>query len=147
MERQGNPENSISEQLSTVLAQLTTDQIRFVVARQECPTDKEAAEAIGIKPDTVYRWPDAVKEAVRLMAADGLIVAREVRRRSLAKAMLVKAAGLDSENERVRQGVSTEIIEWEMGKATQRQEVTGADGSPLTIEYVNDWRDTSPDAS
>jgi len=116
---QENPGQSISDQLAAALAQLTTDQIRFVVARQECPTDKEAAEAIGLKPDTVYHWPDTVKEAVRLMASDGIVVATHVRRRNLAKAMLTKVAGLDSIDEQVRQRVATEIIEWEMGRATQ----------------------------
>jgi len=28
-------------------------------------------------------------------------------------------------------------------KPTQRQELTGGDGGPLTIEYVNDWREAS----
>ena len=119
MSNQETPQKSISERLDAVLDQLSTDQIRFVVARQEYATDKEAAELVGIKPDTVYRWPDEVKEAVRLMAADGVIVAKRVRRRSLAKAMLVKVDGLDSKDERLKQNVATEIIEWEMGKAEQ----------------------------
>lgn len=121
-ESQNNPEKSISEQLDNILAQLTTDQIRFVIARQECATDKEAAEAIGIKPDTVYHWPALVKETVRLMAEDGLVVARHIRRRNLAKAMMVKVAGLDSGDERLRQNVATEIVEWEMGRAAQPHE-------------------------
>lgn len=133
-ESKGNQEKSISDELSSILDQLSTDQIRFVVARQECATDKEAAEAIGIKPDTVYHWPDAVKDAVRLMAHDGIIVARNVRRRNLAKAMLIKVAGLDSEDERMRQGVATEIIEWEMGKATQPTEHSGPGGGPIETD-------------
>ena len=28
----------------------------------------------------------------------------------------------------------------ELGKATQRQEVSGEDGGPLVIRFVNDWR-------
>lgn len=131
MTDQADPEKSISDQLSAVLDQLSTDQIRFVVARQEFSTDKEAAEAIGVKPDTVYRWPDAVKEAVRLMAHDGLVTAQIVRKRALAKAMLVKVGGLDLNDDRLRQSVATEIIEWEMGKATQRQEVSGPEGGPI----------------
>ena len=140
---QENPGKSISDELVAVLGQLSTDQIRFVVARQECGTDKEAAEAIGIKPDTVYHWPDAVRDAVRLMAGDGLHVAIEVRRRNLPKAMMIKAAGLDSDDERLRQGVATEIIEWEMGKATQREEHSGDVSARLVIEYINDWRTRS----
>ena len=130
---QGIPEKSIPDTLETVLAQLSTDQIRFVVARQEYTSDKEAAKAVGIKPDTVYHWPPIVAEAVRLMAEDGLVTALHVRRRNLAKAMLVKVAGLDSDDERVKQTTATEIIEWELGRAAQKQEITGPSGGPLVI--------------
>ena len=128
---QENTEKSIQERLQAAISELSIDQIRFVIARQEYSTDKEAAESIGIKPDTVYRWPDIVKEAVRLMAADGIVVETHLRRRSLAKAMLVKISGLDSEREGLQQRVATEIIEWEMGKAAQP--ITGEDGKPLVI--------------
>jgi len=114
--------------------------IRFVVARHEYPTDKEAAEAIGINPNTVYQWKSRynkpIDEAIRLMALDGIVVAKELRRRNLAKAMAVKVAGLDIGDDSLRQRVATEIIEWEMGKATQRQEVTGEDGGDLVVRFV-----------
>jgi hypothetical protein len=124
-----NQEKSSSE-LDQVLQRLTADQIRFIVARQEFSTDKEAAEEIGIKPDTVYQWKHKghpIDSAVRLMALDGVIVAQHIRRRNLAKAMSVKVAGLNSEDEKLRQGVATEVIEWEMGRAT----LTGKDGGPI----------------
>jgi len=50
--------------------------------------------------------------------------------------MAIKLAGLDNRDERVRQAVATEIIEWELGKATQRQEHTGAEGRPIEIIEV-----------
>ena len=111
-----------SEQLRQALEMLTTDQLRFIVARQEYATDKEAAEAIGIKPNTVSQWKHKgapIDEAVRLMAADGLVTAQVIRRKALAKAMAVKVSGLDDDKPEVRQRASTEIIEWEMGKADQ----------------------------
>lgn len=118
-----NTENCIfdadTDDLDAVLAQLTTEQLRFVVARQECATDREAARKIKVSESTVYRWPEVVKQAVTLMAQDGLKTALHIRRKNLAKAMLVKVKGLDSEDERIRQAASTEIIEWEMGKAEQ----------------------------
>ena len=136
MDSQQNQEKSISEQLTTVLGQLTTDQLRFVVARQEFATDKEAAKAIGLKPDTVYHWPDTVRQAVELMAYDGVQTALHIRKRNLAKAMLIKATGLDSADEALRQRVATEFVEWELGKAAQRTELTGADGGAIIIANV-----------
>ena len=118
-EQQEKAEKYTSEQLRDVLEQLSVDQIRFIVARQEFATDKEAAEAVDIAPQTVYRWPAIVKEASRLMAVDGLVTAQHLRKRHVAKAILVKTGGLDSDSEGIRQRVATEIIEGEMGKAAQ----------------------------
>jgi len=141
-ENQQNAENCISENLSDVLDKLTLDQIRFVIARQECSTDREAARKIGMSESTVYRWPDEVKRAVHLMAQDGIVTALKLRRKSLAKAMLIKIKGLDSRSEKTRQSVSTEIIEWELGKAAQSVNV-GGNGQPIeTIEYsAAEWRE------
>ena len=128
---QKNPEKSISDQLSAALVQLSTDQIRFVIARQEYSTDKDAAAAIHIKSDTVYHWPKIVRDVVQLMAEDGLTTALHLRRRHLAKAMAIKVAGLDAADDRLRQSVASEIIEWELGKATQPQQVDVTSGGKI----------------
>lgn len=143
-EGQIKPGKSTSEQLGEVLRQLSSDQIRFVVARQECATDKEAAKALRIKPNTVYQWKSRdgvpVDEAVKLMAVDGLIVAQELRRRNLGKAMGVKVAGLDSDDERMRQRAASEIIEWEMGKAIQKIAPTDPTGEKEYSGLSNEER-------
>jgi hypothetical protein len=61
-------------------------------------------------------------EAVRLMAHDGVVTALHIRRQALSEAMAVKRQGLSSDDERIRQSVATELIEWELGKATARLE-------------------------
>jgi hypothetical protein len=135
-------QNCISEELSVLVAEMTPNQIRLIVAAQDYPTLKEAAEAIGVAPRTVYNWPEEVKRAIELFAQDSVSGALAIRRRYLSKAMAVKVTGLDSDDEGVRQRASTEIIEWELGKATQKQELTGRDGAPLKT-YVtispDDW--------
>jgi hypothetical protein len=128
--------NRTSDELGETLQDLTTDQIRFVVARQEFSTDKEAARAVRISAATVKYWKQEgapIDLAVRQMATDGLIVAKELRRRNLAKAMAVKVKGLDSTDDKLRQSVATEVIEWEMGKATQRQEVKGEVNTTMRV--------------
>jgi len=144
LESMGTVEKPTSDELDAVLTRLTVEQIRFVIARQNCATDKDAAEQIGIRPRTTYSWDnkDEVNEAVRLMAVDGVATALHLRRRHLAEAMAVKIQGLRSKNERTRQAVATELIEWELGRATQKQEVSGPDGEALKA-YVtvspDDW--------
>jgi len=141
-----NQEKSSSDKLGDVLEKLTTDQVRFVVARQEFSTDKEAAHQIGVKPNTVYTWKHKgapIDEAVRLMAYDGIVVARDMLRRSLAKAAAVKVAGLDDRDDRLRQAVATEILDRELGKPTQRQEIEHSGKSEITINL--DWGDGPTD--
>ena len=141
-EAQINAEKRSSD-LTDVLDVLTPDQIRFVVARLDFNTDKEAAEYIELKPGRIYHWKARgvpIDEAVKLMELDGAITALYLRRRSLAKAMLVKTAGLDLKDDALRQRVATEIIEWEMGKATQRSEHSGPDGGPVEFD-VSAWKE------
>jgi len=122
--------------LAEVIKQLTSTQLRFVIARNDSKSDKEAAEIIDISPNTVKNWENKalVDEAVRLMLVDGVITARELRRRNLAKAMAVKVSGLDSIDEKLRQSVATEIVEWEMGKAQGSVDVTSKGEQ---IQYIN----------
>jgi hypothetical protein len=125
MTDKNTPEPTV-DLLEQALAQLNTNQIRFLIARQDCGSDREAALAVGVSPNTVKDWKQKgapLDEALRLMVADGLTTAMHLRRRHLGRAMAVKVAGLEVDDDRLRQNVATEIIEWEMGKATQKQEV------------------------
>jgi len=137
-------ENQEKQKLQTILAQLTKDQLRLVVALQEHPSKDAAAKAIGVKVATVYNWPsELIDEAARLMALDVANSALELRKRNLIKAMGVKAAGLDSKNEVVRQKVATEIIEGELGKAQERIDHTSGGKElppPQIIEVVKTYK-------
>jgi hypothetical protein len=115
-------ENTNINNLSDILPQLTHNQLRYVSVRNEYSSDKEAAEALGLSPQTVWHWPDHVNEAVKLMAKDGIHVAREVLRRNTSKAAAVKVAGLDSDDEKIRQDAASEILDRQLGKPTQSQD-------------------------
>lgn len=126
-----------AERLELLLNKLNTNQKRFIIARQEHTTDKDAAISIGLSPDTIKNWKYAgapIDEVVDMMAHDGVVMAMHLRGKALAKAMAVKVAGLDEQDARLRQGVATEIIEWEMGKSTQRQEISGPQGGGIVFE-------------
>ena len=144
-----NTPNTEDGEFEAICKTLSVSQLRFVVARQEHKSDKAAAEFLEISPNTVKDWKYKgvpIDRAVELMAQDGVVVARTIRRRKLAQAMLVKVAGLDSDDERLRQQVATEIIEWEMGRAQQFHDISGAIDTTLSIVYVNDWRENKGDA-
>lgn len=119
---------------------LTDSQWRFITAMIENPQFSKAdgARHVGLKPNTVYTWGDHVDEALELARGDIQQAALQARKAVLLKAIRVKSRGLDSKDERVRQSVATEIIEWELGKPTQRSEHSGPDGGALTVRVVYD---------
>lgn len=132
-------ETSKSKRIEEILSTLLPDQLRFIVARLQTRTDKAAAEEIGIAPDTVYGWPnkDQMDEAILLINAEPIDAAREIRKKNLVKAMMVKAKGLDSKDERLAQAAATEIIEWELGKAKMPVEHSGeVDTSVKIVEVI-----------
>jgi hypothetical protein len=112
---------------------LTSDQWRFVTAMLEDKnrSKKDAADAIGVPDSTMYKWPDYVDDAIKSALSDIHEASKEYRKQQLLKAIAVKASGLDSEDETVRQKTATEFIEWELGRAKQPQEHTGKDGGDL----------------
>lgn len=115
-------EKSISERISTIWPKLNRNQRRFVVAMQECATKKEGAELIGLEPDTVYRWPSIVDDALKALSADVETAVLDIIHSAAAKAAMVKTAGLDSDDEKLRQAVATEIIERAIGKVPNKNE-------------------------
>lgn len=134
-----NGQESI-DTFSELWNQLTPLQRRFVVSMQEYPTKKEAAVAIEISPNTVYNWPAIVDTVCDFMSNNIALATLGILQANATKAAMVKAAGLDSDNEKIRQDVASEVLDRNLGKPTQRQEVTGADGENLTIKitYADD---------
>ena len=120
--------------------QLTHNQRRFAVAMLDSPSKKEAALACELEPNTVYKWNGVVDEVVEILLERAADSAYDILEGNVVKASMVKVAGLDSTEEKVRQDVASEVLDRVMGKPTQRQEISGPDGSILTVEYINDWR-------
>lgn len=134
----GIPEKSISEKFSAIWAQLNHNQRRYVVAMQESTSKREAAQAVDLEPDTVYRWPSVVDEAVELMALNIKDSAIDILANAAVKAAMVKVAGLDSSNEKIRQDAATEILDRQLGKPTQHNELTGRNGGPIETKSTVD---------
>lgn len=120
--------------LDEIKAQLSPDQLAFLAERVLCRTDKEAARNLGFGYSTVLSWPEKriINEAVDLILADSLEVARDLLKKNLIRAAKVKAAGLDSKKAAVSQAAATEILDRFMGKPTQQSNVN-LSGGPLEI--------------
>lgn len=131
-----NPE--LDREYKKILKELTLEQVMYIAARLLTDTDEAAAGSLNISVSTVKGWMrktdvghgnkrrlGMVRRALELVETDGMLLTLAMRRKALPKAMLVKVKGLDSEDERLRQSVSSEIIEWETGKAGSKVELGG----------------------
>lgn len=130
--------NARARKFVDIWSDLTHAQRQYVIARQEHPTKKDAAEAIGVPSSTVYKWPDVVEDAVRLVQEEAISSALSMLTSGLAKAAMVKLAGLDSGDERVQQSAATEVLDRLLGKPTQRQEVTHDGALEVESETLSD---------
>lgn len=106
---------------SDPFALLTDSQWRFVTAMIDNPSfsKADAARAVGLRPNTVYGWPGSVDTAIEEARKDMHRAALTVRQKALLKAMRVKLALLDHKDAKLRDKVATDLIEWELGKASQ----------------------------
>lgn len=132
MSTQKNPEKSTFEEL---WVQLSHNQRRFVVVMQEYPNKAEAAKAIGLKPNTVYGWSDIVDNAIDLLGQDIKNAAVSILTNSAAKAAMIKSAGLDSQDENMRQEIASEVLDRILGKAIGHMDIQSG-GKPITPHAV-----------
>ena len=75
--------------------------------------------------------------------ADDLHIERRIQAelilaQALPQAALVKVDGLKEKDARVRQDAASDILDRGLGKATQRQEITGKDGGPIETKEISD---------
>lgn len=131
------PKNPQEKQQNTdIWAKLSSDHWRYITARIENPdfSKKAAAAYIAVSDHTVYGWPKYVDECLKEAIGNIHQAAIEQRKQFLLKAMAVKLKGLESEDESIQQKVATELIEWELGKATNKTELTGEGGGAIIIQ-------------
>ncbi len=142
-----NSETTQNPHIDDVFSQLSDTQWRFVTAMVENPSfsKKDAAKHIGITADTAYRWDKVVDKAIEKARKDVHSAALSMRKQAVLKAIAVKVKLLNSEDENVRSRAATELIEWELGKATQKNEFTGKDGGAIETKHTFDVTTLSDD--
>ena len=88
-------------------------------------------------PKTIYRWPKEVEECADALESSTVVIADLLLRAAVGKAAYLKIEGLDSNDERTQQQVSSEILDRVLGKPRSKlnpTEPTGEDVSKLSEE-------------
>lgn len=123
------------DDLKTDLELLEDAQLDYVVARSKVRTDAQGFRDAGIPKSTFYKWPEETRNYLNELA-------QRVKRESALRAIMilqdaaedaanVKVQGLESRKEHIKQAAATEILDRNLGKPTQKQEITGKDGAPI----------------
>lgn len=127
--------------LRTQIENLEPLKAQWVYARATVRTDKEAYRAIGVSHSAFYKWPEKERAELREMAgrlkADVQLRVMQMLEDAAEDAAQVKVAGLKSRHDSIKQSVASEILDRVLGKAIQRQEVTGEDGG--AVHLVINW--------
>ena len=138
----------IMNNLQIELNGLEDQRLAYVMARSKVNSDAQGHKEAGITHTTFYTWKKEERDHLNGLAQK---IKREIALRALMilqdateEAARVKVGGLKSRDERVKQGVATEILDRGIGKVSDKLDVTSG-GDPLKIEvhYTNGKAGTS----
>ena len=121
---------------SNVFDGLDERETAYVLARSDAFSNNQALKACGFSIGWLRNKDiNDLNSRAESLRKDKAIRASMILADAVEEAARVKAAGLKSRDERVKQAVATEIIDRELGKVPQRQEVTGKDGGVIVVEF------------
>lgn len=119
---------------SNVFDGLDERETAYVLARSDAFSNNQALKVCGFSIGWLRNKDiDDLNSRAESLRKDKAIRAAMILADAVEEAARVKAAGLKSRDERVKQAVATEIIERNLGKIPQVSEITGAEGNALEI--------------
>lgn len=121
-----NPPAAPTMTFEEVFNELSHKCRMYVLEKLANPAEKKVdiCERLGLHPEYIYNKKKVIDQAIDLAAGKVAEVALVVLSEHLMSAVLVKIGGLDVDDDRLRQKVATEIIEWRLGKARQAMDIT-----------------------
>ena len=133
-----NEKATLDERLAT----LDVEETCYIYRRALATSDKEAYKAVGVS----YNWLKAHdKDKLNRMAAelanDTNLHIRKLIEQYGVKAVRELIGELENRNVNVRSMAATKLLEWQIGKPTQRQEIAG-NGGPIVFQVVRREKDS-----
>jgi hypothetical protein len=121
---------------SNVFEGLDERETAYVLARSDAFSNNQALKVCGFSIGWLRNKDiDDLNSRAESLRKDKAIRAAMILSEAVEEAAKVKIAGLKVRDERIKQAVATEIIDRELGKVPQRQEVTGKDGGVIVVEF------------
>lgn len=126
-------------QPSEVFDGLDAREIDYVKARANAKSNRQALKDARLSQGWLSNR-DAEDLFNRAMAFKTNVAFRAqlILEEAVEEAARIKASGLHSRDERIKQSASTEILDRHFGKPPQKQEISGLDGGKIIVKLVND---------
>lgn len=101
-----------TEEFNRIIDECSPLQLTWLSARVTSNTDKEAAEAIGVAPETAYKWKrtHGLESAVRYLRMDAIRAAQFTLHQHTTAAARKMVELLESGNDSVALGAAKEIL-------------------------------------
>lgn len=132
---------SIREELD----KLEDKQLSYVIERSRTTTNAEAFRASGVSQSTYNRWGsetcDALNDLARRMKREAALKAKLILEDVVEDAATLLASHVRNDGAvkkipiSLQQKAAIEILDRIAGKPTQRQEISGPDGSSITVRW------------
>ena len=135
-------------EINTIFDGLDAREIDYVQSRANAVSDAEALRMCGFSRGWLNSHDkDDLNDRAMAFKTDNVLKAQIILDRALELAAKIKADGLKSRNERVKQDCASEIMDRRMGKATQKIDQNNTGETIIKVEYINDWRNPTPESS
>lgn len=117
------------------LEQLEDSKLAYVLARSKTTSNKKACKEADISTGTFYAWDDReeLNDLANRMKVDRAVEVEMRLRDSLPDAVQVVIDGLQERKYDTKFKAAVEILDRTLGKATQKQEVSGKIDGEMTI--------------
>ena len=127
----------MTKELEEVWDELSATQKDFCINYQHYQNKRETAEAINVQPNTVYRWPDKVDEALHLIQDERLeIVNKQLQDLALSAVQKIPSI-MESDCDHTVLAAIKFVINHAIGKATQRVDQKNEEISSIDVKIVD----------
>ena len=128
--------------INTIFDGLDSREIDYVQARANAKSNAEALRMCGFSRGWLAAHDkDDLNERAMAFKTDNVLKAQIILDQAVELAAKIKVEGLQSRNEYVKQGASSEIMDRRMGKATQKIEQTTEHDGKIEFRWVDDYID------
>lgn len=133
------------DDLIAKLQGLKPEELDYVMARSSHNSIASACKAANLSQSTFYRWEnrDELDELAYALRLDRHVEVELKLRDALPDAVQTIINGLKERKYDTQFKAAVEILDRTLGRPTQKIDQKTEQSGKLTIEYINDWRDTT----